>query len=219
MWYAMQVVSGREGQTVVMMERILSREILEGCLIPMRRLKKKYNGKWQEVTEKLFPGYVFLISEKPQLLYDELKKIPALTKLLGSCEEYFTPLSKDDVRFLQKLQDMRDTQKAGRQLCSIKKGPDQPGTEEVGLSQVIVGENRQIRIISGPLKNLEGQIQKINLHKRIAVVKAEFMGNQSFIHLGIEIVEEGMQEWNLEKRNHDDHFVDSLGDIDRTRNN
>ena len=101
MWYVMQVVSGREGHTVLLMERILSQGILENCFVPMRRMKKKYEGRWQEVKEKLFPGYVFLISEQPQLLYDELKQIPALTKLLGSCEEYFTPLSEKDVHFLR----------------------------------------------------------------------------------------------------------------------
>ena len=58
------------------------------------------------------------------------------------------------------------------------------------MSQVAVGEGRQVRILSGPLKNLEGKIQKINLHKRIAIVETEFMGNRSLLHLGIEIVNE-----------------------------
>lgn len=171
MWYVMQVVSGKEIQTVLMLERTLSAGVLEGSFIPIRRLKKKYHGEWKEITEKLFPGYVFLISSQPRLLYDELKNIPALTKLLGNCEEYFTALSKTDVRFLQKLQGIQN------------------GFCEVGLSQVVVGEGRQIRIVSGPLKSLEGQIRKINLHKRIAVVSAEFMESRALIHLGIEIID------------------------------
>lgn len=180
MWYVMQVASGREGHTVLLIERILSQGILENCFVPMRRMKKKYEGRWQEVKEKLFPGYVFLISEQPQLLYDELKLIPALTKLLGSCEEYFTPLSEKDTEFLMKLQSIQN----------IKDEEKDIGAATVGLSKVAVGENQRIKIISGPLKNLEGQIKKINLHKRIAVVEAEFMGNKSLVHLGIEIVDE-----------------------------
>ncbi len=207
MWYVMQVVSGREGHTVLLMERILSRGILKNCIVPMRRMKKKYEGRWQEVKEKLFPGYVFLISEQPQLLYDELKQIPALTKLLGSCEEYFTPLSDKDVRFLMRLQSMQpggygkssEGLQEAEKIHSFREG-EEPDASPVGLSEgtevslvelskVAVGENRRIRIISGPLKNLEGQIKKINLHKRIAVVKADFMGNRTLLHLGIEIVE------------------------------
>ena len=69
---------------------------------------------------------------------------------------------------------------------------NQPEAPVAGLSKVVVGEDKQIKIISGPLKNLEGQIKKMNLHKRIAVVEVEFMGNRSLIHLGIEIADEGM---------------------------
>ena len=127
MWYVMQVMSRQEGRTVRMLEQSLSREILTRCLIPMRRRKKKFHGQWQEVTEMLFPGYVFLVTDTPQLLYDELKNVPALTKLLGSCEEPFTPLSEPDVQFLMKLQGDKDI-------------------GETGLSQVAVGEGRQVRI-------------------------------------------------------------------------
>ena len=104
MWYVMQVMTGQESQTVLMLERSLPEGVLEKCFVPMRRRKKKYQGKWHEVVEKLFPGYVFLVSDYPQLLYDELKNIPAMTRLLGSCEEYFTPLSEEDVYILLKLQ-------------------------------------------------------------------------------------------------------------------
>lgn len=175
MWYVMQVISGREGRTALMMERSLSGSSFQKCFIPMRRRMKKYHGTWHEVTEKLFPGYVFLVSDRPWLLYDEVKNIPAMTKLLGSCEEYFTPLSESDVRLLENLQDMQDVQ-------------DMHNIKDVGLSRVIVGEDGKAQIVSGPLKNLKGQVRKIDLHKRIAVVETEFMGNRSMIHLGIEIV-------------------------------
>lgn len=184
MWYVMQVMSGKELQTILMMERGISCGILENCFVPVCRMKKKYQGRWQEITEKLFPGYVFLISSEPQSLYRELKQIPALTKLLGNCEQYFTPLSKKDERFLMKLQNMQT-------ISHMPSKERKAGLPEVELSRVIVEENRKIRIVSGPLRNLEGQIKKINLHKRIAVVEAEFMGNKSLLHLGIEIVGKG----------------------------
>ena len=146
MWLVMQVVSGREGHTVLLMERLLSGGVLEKCFVPMRRMKKKYQGSWKEITEKLFPGYVFLISKQPQLLYDELKRIPALTKLLGSCEEYFTPLSEDDVRLLRGLQDMQDPEKEPNRdwiRCN------QQETPAVGLSREWSLE-RRIRLKLSP---------------------------------------------------------------------
>ncbi len=173
MWYVMQVVSGQENRTVFLVEKMISHKILENCFVPVRRLRKKFHGTWREVTEKLFPGYVFMISEQPRLLYEELKQIPALTRLLGRCEEYFTPLTEKDVRMLEKLWN----------------GTGGSGNLEVKISKIAVDEGNQIRILSGPLADLEGQIRKVNLHKRIAVVEVEFMGNQSLVHLGVEMVE------------------------------
>lgn len=173
MWYVMQVHSGKEGQTVLLVERMLTKEILESCFIPMRRLRKKYQGKWHEVTEKLFPGYVFMVTEQPQPLYEGLKKIPALTRMLGRWGEYFTPLSEADVRMMEKLQN----------------GSEERGGLEVEISKIAVEEGRRIRILSGPLVNLEGQIKKVNLHKRTAAVEMEFMGRKTVVYLGVEIVE------------------------------
>ena len=173
MWYVMQVASNRESSTVTLLEELMPSYVMEQCFVPVRKMMKKFKGRWQEVTEKLFPGYVFLISGQPELLYEELKDIPALTKMLGSCEQKVTPLSEGDIQLLKKLQNWMDDE-----IVS-----------EVDISQIHVAEGNQIQIISGPLSNMEGQIKKINLHKRIAVVEVEFMGNKSLLHLGIEMVE------------------------------
>lgn len=60
---------------------------------------------------------------------------------------------------------------------------------EVPVSQISVSENDAVTILSGPLKNVEGQIKKINLHRRIAEVEVDFMNRKTVIHLGIEMVE------------------------------
>ena len=173
MWYVMQVISGQENRAVLLIKKMIAESILESCFVPMRRFKKKFGGKWHEVMEKLFPGYVFLITEQPLSLYEELKKIPTLTRIIGRFGEYFTPLSTEDVRMIKKLQG------------SFEKS----GNLEVEISRIAVEEGKRIRILSGPLVNLEGQVKKVNLHKRVAEVEMEFMGRQTMIYLGIEIVE------------------------------
>ena len=132
MWYVMQVMSGREEQTILIMEGSLSCGIFRKCFVPVRRMKKKYQGRWREITEKIFPGYVFLVSDEPQLLYSELKQIPALTKLLGSCEEYFTPLPEKDIHMLEKFQS----------------GMVDGASLEIGISKIAVEEGKRIRILS-----------------------------------------------------------------------
>ena len=47
----------------------------------------------------------------------------------------------------------------------------------------------KIIIMRGPLYGLEGSIVKVNRHKRIAIIKAEFMGGPREIKVGLEIVD------------------------------
>lgn len=175
-WYVMQVATGREQQTIRLMESVLEEGILKRCFVPMRKRTRKCQGKITNITERLFPGYVFLITEEPLTLYLELKGIPTLMKLLGNCEELYTPLSEKDIRLLQQLKNWED--------------PSEVNISVVELSEVVVKEGKQVSILSGPLKNFEGRIKKVNLHKRIAVVEVEFMGQVLQIHLGIEMVKE-----------------------------
>lgn len=185
MWYVMQVVSGQENRTALMLGRMVSNENLEQSFVPLRRLRKKFHGTWNEVTEKLFPGYVFLVTDHPQLLYEELKEVPALTKILGKSGEYFTPLPKQDVELLLKMQQV----KSGEGKISQKNRTECENGITVDISQIAVEEGKRIRVISGPLRNMEGQVIKINLHKRIAEVEMVFMGSKRTVHMGIEIVE------------------------------
>lgn len=182
----MQVVSGQEKRTALLVERMVSEDILEKCVLPTRRLRKKFQGEWHEVTEKLFPGYVFLITEQPQFLYEELKRIPLLTRMLGQCEEYFVSLPEADARMLEKF----------------RGGTGKTDDFEAEISKVAVKEGKQIKILTGPLKNLEGQIKKINLHKRTVAVEVEFMGSKTVIYLGIEMVTENKDV------NSDEQFFD-----------
>ncbi len=95
-----------------------------------------------------------------------------LTKLLGKDEELFVALHEEETQWLE-------------DLISLEELGD--GCFEVGLSQVYAEENR-VTVLSGPLKNVEGRIRKINLHRRIAEVEVEFMNRKTVLFLGIEMV-------------------------------
>ena len=66
---------------------------------------------------------------------------------------------------------------------------------EAGISKISIEKGKQIRILSGPLRNLEGQIKKVDLHKRTAAVELEFMGRKMVVYLGIEMVGEEKAKW------------------------
>lgn len=175
LYYVMQVVTGTEDKVEEQIKIMIGNELYESCFHPMRRMKKKFRGEWREVREKLLPGYVFITSDHVQELYQELKYMPAFTRMLGKDGEQFVPLSEHEAEWLKRLAAVPD-QNLGQNM-------------EVQLSQVSVSKDDAVTILSGPLKNMEGYIRKIDLHRRIAKVEVDFMNRKTLIHLGIEMVE------------------------------
>ena len=174
MYYVIQVAPGKEDDVEMHITERISEELCSSCFHPMRHVRKKFHGKWRDRHEKLLPGYVFIDSEEVHGLYLELKRIPMMTKLLGWEREFITALTEWETAWLEKL---------------VSIGRDGSTNGEVSLSQVEVDENDEVKILSGPLQDMEGMIKKINLHKRIAEVEVEFMGRKTIIYLGIEMIE------------------------------
>lgn len=131
---------------------------------------EKISGMLAYSGGNLFPGYVFGITDRPGELYQNLQRIPKLTRILGREEGYFVPLNREEEALVRKLGD---------------------GRHRTGLSRVEVMEGKQIRVVEGPLKDYVGDVVKVNLHKREVAVKVEFMGRSIKLYMGIEMVETG----------------------------
>ena len=174
-YYVLQIAPREEEKTETHIRKILPDDSYDQCFHPTRLIKKKFHGKWVEVHEKLLPGYVFITTEDAEKLYLSLKRIPLLTKMLGRDMEYFVRLSGQEENWLDLL---------------LRKNGQRDATErnEVGLSQIDIQEGNEIRIVSGPLVDMEGMVKKINLHKMIAEVEVPFMNGSTVIHLGIEFL-------------------------------
>ena len=175
MYYVIQVSPNEERKTVQIIKNAISRELCTECFFPMRNIRRKIRGELMDIREKLFPRYVFVESDNPKELYEEIKKIPRLTKLLGvyydeDTETFdFIALSADEVAWLT-------------QIISKEDGGIVP------LSRVSVDAQGMVQIVSGPLEHLENQVLKFDLHKRIAKVRVKFNGKIAVLHMGIEIV-------------------------------
>ena len=168
MWYVIQVMGGREENTADMIRKRISSETIEECFIPKKERLKKFKGRWQQIEEILFPGYVFAEAKDPEELYRQLKQITMMTKVLQDGEFHFLPLSEEEERQIKGMGDH---------------------SHITGLSKVRVEEGKQVAILEGPLKNMEGKIVKVDLHKREVIVNVLFMGRNVKLKLGIEMVE------------------------------
>lgn len=173
-YYVIQVAPGKEEDTERYIEERVSQEWYSSCFHPVRHVRKKFRGVWQDRHEKLMPGYVFIDSGNAKELYMDLKSIPMMTKFLGWEKEFITALSEEEADWLKRI---------------VSAGRDGRITGEVGLSRIEVDENDEVRILSGPLKDMAGMVKRINLHKRVAEVEVEFMGRKIGLYLGVEMVE------------------------------
>ncbi len=177
MIYVLRVFTGREEKTKHMIESVVSVGSFAHIYIPVRVRQKKYQGTWHEVRESLVPGYLFVETDEPIKLHDELKNVLALTKFLGLDGPDIIELPDEDVRWLRKV--LGVPEEAPKKQTFIN--------SEAGLTLVDVSESGEVTILEGPLKGMEGQIKKFDLHKRQAELELNFLGNKTRIFMGIRL--------------------------------
>lgn len=165
-WYAVQVRTGKEDEIVNACSVFVNDHALNDCFIPRCKRMKKFRGKWHHVEEILFKGYVFMISDHIDELYTELKKIPDLTKILGNDGESIYPIRKEEAMFLTRF------------------GGD---SHMVDISYGFI-EGDVIRITDGPLMGQEGNIIKVDRHKRVAYINISLFDQETTVQVGLEII-------------------------------
>lgn len=166
MWYVIQVRTGTEESIRIQCQKNLSESVMERCFIPYYEEKRKIRGTWTTIQKVLFPGYVFIISEKVDELYHQLKQILGLTKLIGIGQE-IVPLTEEEQNFLLSFGGQKQI---------------------VAMSEGII-EGKQVRVLEGPLQGWEGMIRKIDRHKRKAWIEVKLFGRMQLVQVGLEIVE------------------------------
>ncbi len=165
MWYVMQVQTGTEERIRTQCISIIDEKILERCFIPYYEEKKKYQGTWHTEKKIVFPGYVFMVSERLSDLYEKLRKVIGLTKLLGTGKE-IVPLSEEETALLKRMG-------AGERPLEISMG---------------FIENGMVVVTEGPLVGMEGYIRKIDRHKRKAWLEIDMFGRIVEMEVGLEII-------------------------------
>ena len=103
MWYVIQVYTGKEEETADQCRaRVAVGE--EEVFVPLVERMTKVRGEWEVVRTRLFPGYVFIETDRPGDLYMRLKEVKAMTRLLKTGEE-ITPLYREEEEYLRSLED------------------------------------------------------------------------------------------------------------------
>lgn len=135
---------------------------------PRRSLTIRKQGKSEHTLAPIFPGYVFLEAQDLQPeTYWKLKLVPGFFRILRD-NQNITPLGDGDRRLL---------------LHFLSFG------EIIHKSRVFFDENNRIRVLSGPLKGLEGRIVKVDRRKQRAKVRLNMYEENFTVDFGFESLE------------------------------
>lgn len=165
-WYAIQTATGQEANTMTMCRTLVDGSLRWQIFSPEAEYMKRYHGSWHKERRLMFAGYFFVATDRIDDLYLEFKRVPKLTKLLGT-DKTPVALSDDEITLLKRLMN-----------------PE-------GIVEVSDGilEGDTLVVTSGPLKGMEGQVKRINRHKRTAVVSVGMFGRIVEMTLGLEVME------------------------------
>lgn len=173
MWYVVQTVTGREEELVHMIRDIIPSSLYVDCfVIYYERVWRKQQQSIVHV-ERLFPGYVFVVSAEPEELFLNLKKVPAMSKLIADGNHTFLSLEIDEETLFQNI--------LGENHI-------------IHLSYVKTDGKNHIRCIAGPLKNYMDQVVRFQLKKRYVIIRLKIMGIEKTVALGIILNEDIQQE-------------------------
>ncbi|MCM1218368.1 MAG: antiterminator LoaP [Lachnospiraceae bacterium] len=165
MWYVLQVMSGREADLQQLFSLYFDQELLQDCFCPTYEVSYKKNGTRKMVQRRLFPGYLFLVTEDIRKVEWQLKGIPDLTKILKVDREYI-PLTEAEQTFME------------QHLSREHVLPMSRGYQ--------IGE--EIRITEGAFAGYQGRLKAVDRHNRYGVISLEMFGRNVDMQFGLEVV-------------------------------
>ena len=163
-YFVIQVKTRSEKDFLTRVESIIDEG--EARFIWLRRsLRIRKRGDWFETLAPIFPGYLFVEAEEitPEL-FIKIRPTPGFFRFLQS-NENIEPLTEGDQKLL---------------LHFLSFG------QVIEKSVVYFDEGKKIRVMSGPLKELEGKIVKVDRRKGRAKVKLDMFENSFLIDFGFE---------------------------------
>ena len=168
MWYAIQTVTGNEEEAIGSIRKMVDKDVYEDCFLLKREAVWRIQGACKVHVERLFPGYVFVSTESPKELYQQLKGVSSYTKILGKEEEEFYPVSAEEEGFLKELLN---------------------GDEEytVRLSPVEVDEQGEIVECGRPLEGYLDRVIKKRIRLRYVIIRVHLFGRDREILMGIRL--------------------------------
>ena len=165
-WYAMKTMTEKEEEAAELIRRTIPTSLWEACTILQKKKLFRADGKLILSMEKMFPGYLFLQTDRIQDVSEMLKRSREYPHLLGEGGGQAVRMEEKDLAFLKQV--------CGEQL-------DQP----MGLSQVEADEEGNLIRVEGILRPYSQKIVRKRLRKRYVLAEVGLFGRRETVLFGI----------------------------------
>ena len=175
-YFVIQVKTRGEEKFLQLAEKTLyTLETAHGgiLLLPRRTLTTRRRGKTKNRLLPIYPGYIFYRSDNLDAeIFRAFRRVPGFCRYLGYGGKP-EPLTGEDEKLL---------------LHFLSFG------EVVETSRVYFDTDDKIRVVSGPMSNLEGRIVKVDKRKRRAKVSLSLYENSFLVDFGFELLEQAVKK-------------------------
>ena len=185
MWYVIQTVNGQEQQVCTWINQRMDQTLFERCFVPLYEDVWRKEGVGHISVRKTFAGYVFIKTDRPDEVYEELRKIPKLAIMLSDQldqnkqkEKTFIPVSAEEEQFLHSIY-----------------------TDGImRVSYIEKNSEGKITSIIGPLEKYKDYIVKLDLSHRRAVVEIPFFKQDCRMKFGLWCEKDAKIPWIEEEK-------------------
>lgn len=168
--YCLYCKTGSEEKLVYLLKKdmrdYLAMEL--DVLFPKRVINQRKRGRWSNVEQPLLPGYLFLY------LDDE---VPFPLFIIKQERDAYKIL-----RYSDGTMELKEADAQYAMWVYSHGGKLLPST-------VVYREGQLVKILDGPLKDMEGRIIKLDRHHKRVIVGFMFAGEERKINLSVQVID------------------------------
>lgn len=164
-WFVLHVIKGKEKSVLNRLSLLQLEDIIP--FLPKKKMKIRQKGSLHDKQIPLYPGYLFVIGELRQIFIKKITSVNGVIKFVGQKNNPST-INLEEKRLILSIT-------TGKGIAEYSK---------------VIKEGTKIKIISGPLKELEGKILSVDRRKQRAVVGLPLLNSIVNTTLSFEYIKE-----------------------------
>lgn len=164
MWCVLKCHPGQAEEIMESCRKNISEQVLHDIFMFTCERMRRYEGHWHTETSLMFPNYIFMETDRPEMLSKTLQPYRSFVQVLEN-DRLLLCLDPEEEEFL-------------RDLCGRE--------HHLAMSQGYI-QNGITHISHGPLVGRERQISRIDRHKRLANIASPMLGIAGMVQAGLEI--------------------------------